>query len=172
MNIWKNIQPFLVDAVPHEDGIVSVSLKLVIRAGVVTPRQHESVQGDGADIFFHFPHPGWLSLETVDRQNPASPDVGNPVVVLALGGERSLHQVGVEVFVVRELLGGQVILAGLQSGNTHGGLVGEESEPLRVSPEQSNVVTVPHVRGIDPVELQSPLVAGSIPVDLGQAVYC
>ena len=128
------------------------------------------MQWDGAHIFLHFPHPGWLSLQTVDCQNSARPDVGNPVVVLALGGQRSLHQVGVEVVVVRELLVGQVILARLFSRDTHGGRVGEQSEPLRVPPEQSHVVPVPHVRGVDPVELQSPLVAASIPVDLGQAV--
>ena len=136
----------------------------------MTARQHEGVEWDGADVFFHFPHPGGLSLQTVDGQNSAGPDVGNPVVVLALGGQGSLHQVGVQAVVVGELLVGQVILARLFSGDTHGGLVGEEPEPLRVPAEQSHVVTVPHVRGVDPVELQSPLVAASIPVDLGQAV--
>ena len=133
----KNIQPFLVDAVPHEDGIVSVSLELVVRAGVVAPRQHEGVEWDGAQVFLHFIHPGWLSLQTVDCQDPPVPDVGNPVVVLALGGEWSLHQAGMEMFVVWELMASEVILAGLAGRNTNTGRVGEQSEPLRVSPEQS-----------------------------------
>ena len=135
----------------------------------MTARQHEGVEWDGADVFFHFPHPGGLSLQTVDGQNSARPDVGNPVVVLALGGEGSLHQVGVELLVVRELLAGQVILARQAGWNTDCGLVGEESHPLRVPPEQSHVVRVPHVRGVHPVQLQPPLVAAPIPVDLGQA---
>ena len=134
----KNIQPFLVDAVPHEDGIVSVRLELlVVGAGVVTPGQHESMQWDGAEILLHFPHPGWLSLQTVDCQDPSVSDVGNPVVVLALGGEWSLHQAGMEMFVVWELMASEVILAGLAGRNTNTGRVGEQSEPLRVSPEQS-----------------------------------
>lgn len=138
----------------------------------MAPGQHQSVQWDGAEIFLHFPHPGWLSLQTVDGQNSASSDVGNPVVVLTLSRQRSLHQVRVEVVVVRELLVGQVILAGLFSRNTECRLVGEQSVPLGVPPEQSDVVTISHVRGIHPVQLQSPLVTSSIPVDLGQAVDC
>ena len=77
-----------------------------------------------------------------------------------------------EVFVVRELLVGQVVLAGLFGRNSHCRRVGEESEPLRVPAEQTNVVTVSHVRGVHPVQLQSPLVAGAVPVHLGQAVDC
>ena len=57
----------------------------------MAPRQHEGVEWDGAQVFLHFIHPGWLSLQTVDRQNSASSDVGNPEVVLTLSGEGGLH---------------------------------------------------------------------------------
>ena len=93
-------------------------------------------------------------------------------MVLTAGGEGSLHQVGVQVVVVRELLRGQVVLAGLAGGHPHDGLVGEQSVPLGVPPVQPDIVRLSHIRRIDPVQFESPFVAGSIPVNLGQAVDC
>ena len=55
----------LVDAVSHEDGVISVRLKLVPGAGVVGPGYHEGVEGDGPDVLLHLEHPDRLGLDAV-----------------------------------------------------------------------------------------------------------
>ena len=136
----------------------------------MSPGQHDGVERDGADVLLHLPHPGRLGLDAVDGQDPAGPDVGDPVVVLAPGGEGGGHQGGVEVGAVRELLTGQVILSRQLGRHSHNGLVAGQAVPLRVPPVEADVVRVSDIGRIDPVQLQSSLVIGPVPVDLSQAV--
>ena len=59
----------LVDAVPHQNRVISVGLKLVEGSGVVGAGDHEGVQGDGANVVLDVPHPHRLRLDTVHCQD-------------------------------------------------------------------------------------------------------